>query len=556
MMSNYGLLVSLAIQMVVLTGVLGVLSFFQRYANSFFSQKVAYDVRNDVFKALQRQSFAFYDKTQTGQIMSRTTTDVERIQGFLGWQIMELIGSLFLLVGVIISMVLIDLELSLLSFSIIPFVLLGFRYFGKRIRSVIHAAREHFGSLTSTLWENLVGTRVVRSFAREEFEKKKFHEPNKNYYDTMLESVKLRSLFMPFASFLIGLIMIAVYVYGGLDVINNRLTIDELYVFSIYLNMLMRPAFMLGMLWTGYQTMVAAGERVFEIIDAVPEVKDKPNAITLPPINGHVVLEDVSFGYDKDRLILKKINLDVKPGETVALLGPTGSGKSTIIQLIPRFYDSTSGRILIDGYDVRDVKIESLRRQIGIVSQAIFLFNRTIKDNIAFGRPDATMDEIIHAAEIAKAHSFIMNLPKGYDTVLGERGINLSGGQRQRIAIARALLMNPRILILDDSTSSVDVDTEYEIQQALSALLKERTAFIITQRVSTIRNADRIIVLEDGRIVEEGNHDELMRNKGAYYRIYQTLYKAQKEILTSETSSPQIPAEDETSNKDSEGRKS
>ena len=270
------------------------------------------------------------------------------------------------------------------------------------------------------------------------------------------------------------------------------------------------------------------------IRDRSQRLKINPNAIRLPSIKGHVVFENVTFGYNKEKPVLKNISFEAKPGETVALLGPAGSGKSTIIRLISRFYDVTSGRILIDGYDIRDVKMKDLRKHIGIVSQETFLFNMTVKENIAFGKPNASMDDMIRVAKIAKAHDFIMKLPNGYDTIVGERGVTLSGGQQQRIAIARALLMDPKILIMDESPSSIDVDTEYEIQQALNALLKNRTAFIVTQRISTIRNADKIIVIEDGRIVEEGNHETLMAKKGLYYKLYQTLYEAQKEVLQPE----------------------
>jgi len=528
---DFRALLYLVMQSIALTCLLGVFSFLQRYANSYFSQKVVYDIRNDLYKAVQRQSFAFFDRTETGQIMSRATTDIDRIRGFLGFHITSLIGSIFLLIGIMLSMLSISLVLTLFCLSITPLLTVVFMFFGKRIRDVVHKAREQYGTLTSVLWENVSGVRTIRSLATEDYERQKFHNLNKAYYQSMLQAVRLRSAFMPISTLLSGSITAFIYWYGGLQVIGNQLTIDQLFVFSTYAAMLTQPISRIGDVWSSYQRMAAAGERIFEIIDAMPDIKDKPGAIEMPPIKGHVIFENVSFGYDNNHLILKNVSFEVKPGETVALLGPTGSGKSTIIRLIPRFYDPTHGRILIDGYDIRDVKVESLRRQIGIVSQEIFLFNATIKENIAFGKPNATMDEIINAAKIAKAYDFIMELPQGFNTIVGEGGITLSGGQKQRIAIARALLMNPRILILDDSTSSVDVNTEYEIQQALSTLLKDRTTFIITQRISSIRNADKIIVLNNGEIVEEGTHEELIRKRGLYYKIYQSLFEAQKEVL-------------------------
>ena len=528
---DFEMLKGLVIQILVLTGGLCLFSLIRSSAYGFFTQKVVFDVRNDVFKSIQRQSFGFFDKMKTGQLMSRATTDVERIRGFVGFQLRMLTDSIFLLGAVIASMVIINLDLSLLAFSTVPVLFFVNIWFGKKIRPVMHTAREHFGALTSVLWENITGIRVVRSFAREDYEEQKFRKPNTDYYSMMLKSVKLQAFFQPFQGLFFGLVTVAIFWLGGIQIIGNRFTIDQLFVFSIYISMLIRPIGMLGMIISSYQTMAAAAERVFEIIDAVPEVRDKPDATTLPAIKGQVVFEDVSFGYDKDKPILKNIVIEAKPGETIALLGPTGSGKSTIIRLLPRFYDVTSGRILVDGFDVRDVKAESLRKQMGIVSQETFLFNMTVKQNIAYGMPNATMEDIEGVAKIAKAHEFITQLPNGYDTIIGERGVTLSGGQQQRVAIARALLMDPRILILDDSTSSVDVDTEYEIQQALSALLKNRTTFVVTQRLSTIRNADKIVVLDDGQVVEEGDHESLMAKKGAYYRIYETLYEAQKEAL-------------------------
>ena len=528
---DFNALMWLVIQIIGFTGILGVVSFISRYVNGYFSQKIVYEIRNDAFRSIQRQSLGFFDRINTGQLMSRATTDTERIGRFLGFQFRMLVQTLLLLIGVVTSMIMIDWELTVISFLIVSLILVNFSIFGKKIRPVISKSREYFANITSTLWENISGIRVVRAFAMEDYERRKFQKPNNAYYEMMIKATSLRAIFLPLTGLIGGFVMVIVYWLGGMRVIEGRIGIDTLYVFSSYVSMLMRPMGMMGMIWTGYQRMAAAGERVFQIIETEPEVKDKPNAIELKNIKGHIKFENVYFGYERDKPILKNVNLEIKPGETVALLGPTGSGKSTLIRLLMRFYDVTSGRILVDGHDIRDVKLKSLRRHIGIVSQEIFLFNRTVKENISFGKPDASMDDVIRAAKIAQAHEFITNFPNGYETIIGERGLNLSGGQRQRIAIARALLLDPKILILDDSTSSVDVDTEYEIQKALNALLKNRTTLVITQRISTIRNADKIIVMDNGEIIEEGDHETLMAKKGAYYRLYQTLYEAQKEIL-------------------------
>jgi ATP-binding cassette subfamily B multidrug efflux pump len=537
---DYETLKFLTLQVLVFTAVLGVIGFVRRYANTYFSQRVINDIRNDVFASLQKQSFAFYDKTQTGQLVSRTTTDVRRIQGFVAWQIPMIVGSMLTLVGALMVMFSMDLELTLLILMLTPPTFLSIYQYGKKTRPIWSQARKHYGVLTTVLDENLAGMRVVRAFAREKFEEEKFETPNTAFFDTNLAAIRIRALWRPLTGLFMGLGVVIIFWYGGMQVMRGRLLIGDLTVFGVYLFMLMMPMWGIAMMWGGYQRMAAAAERVFEIIDAVPEVKDKPDAIELPPIKGHVRFHGVSFGYDKDRLILKDVELEAEPGQTIALLGPTGSGKSTIIRLLSRFYDVTSGQITVDGNDIRDVRIKSLRSQIGIVSQETFLFATTLRDNIAYGKPDATMEEIIESAEIARIHEFIASLPKGYDTFVGERGVTLSGGQQQRAAIARALLMDPKILILDDSTSSVDVDTEYEIQQALAALFRDRTTFVITQRLSTIRNADKIVVLENGRVAEEGSHELLMKKKGAYYRIYETLYEAQQPVIMPEASKEAI----------------
>jgi ABC-type multidrug transport system fused ATPase/permease subunit len=528
-------LLVLSVEIVGITIIVGILVFVQRYVNTYFSQKVVYDIRNDVFAALQNQSFAFYDKIHTGQLLAKVTTDIDRIRGFLGWQLTFLINSMFLLAATLSSMFAMDLGLTMLLLLLMPPLFLAFYFFGKKIRPLFQQMREQYGNLTSVLHENITGIRVVRAFAREDFEIRRFRSETDRYLETTLVSVRVRAFFIPLIALLIGLGTIVIFWYGGSEAISGTLTIGALVAFNAYLAMLVMPMRFLGLFVSGYQLSMAAGDRVFGIMDAEQEIKEKPNAIMLPKLQGDVRFENVSFSYEKDQQILRNINLEAKPGETVALLGATGSGKSTIIRLIPRFYDVTSGKITVDSYDVRDVKLRSLREQIGIVSQETFLFTLSIKENIAYGKPKAKMDEIIEAATTARAHEFISAFPDGYDTRVGERGITLSGGQQQRIAIARALLSDPKILILDDSTSSVDVETEYEIQRALQALLKNRTTFVITQRVSTIRNANKIVVLEKGEVTEEGTHETLIAKRGAYYRIYQTLYEAQKPVIDAQT---------------------
>ena len=521
----------LMLEIIGLTVVVGLFSFVRRYANAYFSQKVVYDIRNDVFASLQNQSFAFYDKTHTGQLLSKVTTDMDRIRRFLGFQLTFLMMSVILLAVTLYTMFSINNMLTIFLLPIMPCIFAAFYSFGKKIRPLFIQMREQYGSLTSVLHEAIAGIRVVRAFAQEDFERNKFTSKNNMYFQTVLASAKIRAFYIPLIGFLIGLGVIIIFWRGGFEVIMGTLTIGALVAFNAYLAMLVMPMRFFGMFISGYHLTMAAGDRVFKVVDAEMEIKEKPDALTLPELKGHVRFDNVSFSYEKGRPILENITFEAKPGETVALLGATGSGKSTIIRLIPRFYDVSSGKITIDRYHVRDVKLKSLRKQIGIVAQETFLFSMTIRENIAYGKPEAKMDEIVAAAKAARAHEFISTLVHGYDSRVGERGVTLSGGQRQRIAIARALLTNPRILILDDSTSSVDVETEYEIQQALQALLKNRTAFVITQRVSTIRNADKIIVLEKGKIVEEGAHEALMARKGVYYQIYQTLYETQKPIV-------------------------
>lgn len=527
----YDQLAWLSLSIIVIAALRSVFSFTQRFTQQYIGQKVVFDLRNNLFKSLEEKSFSFYDQAQTGQLMSRVTSDVEQVRALLAWWLETLVSSVLTVGSVVLVISTIDPRLMLFYLATIPLVLVAAYNFSKRIRPRFALTREIFGDMTSVIQQTIVGTRVVRAFAQEEHEKKKFSVPHSRYLKTNLEIWRYRSMFMPFMAFTVSLGTALVYWYGGGEVIRGNMTIGSLVASAAYLAMLVMPVRFIGFLMTFYQQAITGAERIFEIMDAKPEVEDKPDAIELPPIQRGIVFKDVFFEYALGARVLDRINLAVKMGETIALLGATGSGKSSLIQLIPRFYDVTEGSITIDGYDLRDVTLRSLRQQIGIVLQETFLFSASIRENIAYGRPDATMGDIEKVAKIAGAHDFIMSFPDKYDTKVGERGVTLSGGQRQRIAIARALLLNPRILIFDDSTSSVDVETEHEIQQALQILLKNRTTFIITQRVSTIKNATRIVVFENGAIVEEGSHEELLAKDGIYAKIYRTQFKEQEDIL-------------------------
>jgi ATP-binding cassette subfamily B protein len=480
---------------------------------------------------LEEKSFSFYDQAQTGQLMSRVTSDVEQVRALLAWWLETLVASILMVGSVILVISTIDIRLALLYLATVPLILFAAYNFSKRIRPRFALTREFFGDMTSVIQQTIVGTRVVRAFAQEEQEESKFEVPHGRYLKTNLEIWRYRSMFMPFMAFTISLGTALVYWYGGGVVVQGNMTVGSLVASATYLAMLVMPVRFIGFLITFYQQAITGAERIFEIMDTRSEVEERPNAAELPPMQKQIMFKNVSFEYAPGKKVLDKINLTVNAGETIALLGATGSGKSSLIQLIPRFYDVTEGSITIDGRDIRDVMLRSLRQQIGIVLQETFLFSASIRENISYGRPNSTMEEVVQVAKIAGAHDFIMSFPDKYETKVGERGTTLSGGQRQRIAIARALLLNPRILIFDDSTSSVDVETEHEIQKALQILLKNRTTFIITQRVSTIKNATRIIVFENGCIAEEGTHEELLAKNGIYARIYRTQFKEQEEFL-------------------------
>ena len=510
------------------------LEYVRRYAIQYIGQKAVFNLRNDLYKSLQEKSFSFYDEAQTGQLMSRVTHDVRSMQRVMSMWFASFANisiSYILVLGLLLS---INYRLTLLSLIPAPFVLfVSYRY--NRVARPLHRERRRkLGDIESFLQQNITGIRVVRTFTQEGRETEKYSEKNQEYMGLNLKTIRYRALYPNLNDVFYSLATVALYWYGGSFLMGNTISLGDLLLFTRMMMRLMQPLRFISMLTSMYTSAMAGAERVFGMMDQEPDVKDRPDAIQLPPLKGEVRFENVSFEYIKDKLVLENINLTVQPGETIAILGATGSGKSTMIYLLPRFYDVTSGRVLIDGYDVREVALKSLRKQIGISLQEVFLFSTTIKENIAYGRPDTALSEIIKVAKAAQAHEFIMSFPDGYDTFVGERGATLSGGQKQRIAIARALLMDPKILIMDASTSFVDTETESKIQKALEALFKNRTTLVITQRLSTIKTANRIIILKDGKIGEAGTHEELLAKNGIYTRIYKTQF-AEEELGVPET---------------------
>lgn len=524
------LLAILALSIVGVTILTALFQFVQEYILQYASQKAIYDIRNTMYDHLQRLPFSFYDKSQTGQLIARATGDIDTLRRFYSFGMINFVSSIIMFIAVLVICLLKNSTLAILSLSTMPILAYTGIRFGGKIGPRFWEIRQRTAELTTVIQENVTGMRVVKTFVREDYEISKFSAYARNLLQKNLEITKLWSFFFPLMDFIAGLGSIAVLWYGGWQIMKGNLTLGEFIAFNMYLMQLMWPIRMLGFIINVSKEAMASGQRIFEILDTKSEVEESPDAKPLPQIDGYVRFENVSFKYEtSDELVLKNFSLDVEPGETVAILGATGSGKSTLINLIPRFYDPTSGVITIDNIDIKTITLESLRSQIGIVLQDTFLFAMSLKDNIAYGRNNATMEEIINAAKAANIHDFIDSLPKGYDSEVGERGVTLSGGEKQRVAIARALLMNPKILILDDSTSSVDTETEHLIQNAIATLVIGRTTFVIAQRLSTIKRANKIVVLENGEIVEQGTHDELMEKGGIYTEIYNMQFKQQEE---------------------------
>jgi ABC-type multidrug transport system fused ATPase/permease subunit len=512
----------LAMAVVVAGALRGLSAFGNSYLTEVVSQKTAYDIRNALYNKLQRLSFAFHDQAQTGELMSRGTADVEAIRMFFGRGLLGLLQIIILFVAISFLLVRLNPFLALVTMGFLAAV--GWRavVVARLLRPIWLRIQQLFAHLGTILEENLTGVRTVRSFAREHEESRKFSAQAELLYEQHMMATRKRAFNISLMVFLVTIPVALILWYGGRQVIAGNLTLGGLTQFVFYLTMMAMPVRRLGFITNIFTRTISAGQRILEILDTESAVKEKPNAIELDGVKAGAAFENVSFRYDSAAPVLNNVSFSVQPGELVALVGSLGSGKSTIAHLIPRFYDVTDGRITIDGIDIRDVTLDSLRRNVGIVQQDTFLFSATIRDNIAYGAVNASMDQIVSAAKAAQLHDFIVSLPDGYETWVGERGVTLSGGQKQRLSIARTLLINPRILIMDDSTSSVDAGTEHLIRLALNELIKGRTTFIITHRLPIIRNADLILVLEDGQVVERGKHDQLMARDGLYRHIYES----------------------------------
>jgi ATP-binding cassette subfamily B protein len=525
---NLGLLAASVPGLLGLTLAKGVLNFVQGRRTEISSQGVAYDLRKEIHGKLAALSFSYHDRAQTGQLLSRAVQDVERIRFLTGRATLRLVEGATLALGTAVLLTWMNPRLTLLAMGTTPLLVLVAYQFGRRYRPLGLEIQQQLAVLTTRLEQNLRGSRIVKALAQETAEIRRFDRENDRWFDLSARAVRLDSLNGPLIDLIASLGSVFIIWYGGSLVIRGRLTLGELVAFSTYLGQLVQPVRRMGNIIPAIAMAASAGERIFQILDARSEVQEAPGAVPLPPLRGHVRFENVSFSYFGRHTVLRNLTFEALPGQVIALLGATGSGKSTVINLIPRFYDPTGGRITVDGIDLRGVTLSSLRDQIGIVLQETTLFAATIRENIAFGCPGAGDEEIVAAAQAAQAHEFIVETAKGYYSEVGERGVTLSGGQKQRIAIARALLRDPRILILDDATSSVDTETERLIQVALERLMRGRTSFVIAQRLSTVRLAGLILVLDKGRIAAHGAHDELLRTSGLYAEIYQRQFRPQE----------------------------
>ncbi len=534
-----------ALAIIVLAAFQAVFTFARSYGTNRLAEHVANDLRNELYDKFQELPWRFYDQAQSGQLMARATDDINNIRGMMMFSLRAIVQALGMLIIISVIVLRTNWILGLISLSTAPFLVWWSIRFSVTIRPLFLKVQQQFGAMTSTLQENVAGGRVVRAFAQERAESTRFQSELDELFKRNMRTARRWSFSFPMTIALNGLSVAGVIWVGGWMVLTGRISVGTLVVFERYTTMLQEPIRWLGFVVNRVARAIASGERIFEILDTKVSIRDNPGATPLENMRGVVEFHDVTFGYQKGGApAIHNVTFEAHPGQITALVGPTGGGKSSVVSLIPRFYDPASGTVTIDGRDVREITLRSLRSQIGFVMQESFLFSMTVRENIAYGKPDASMEDIVAAAKAARAHDFIMRMEEGYNSVIGERGVSLSGGQKQRLAIARALLIDPRILILDDATASVDAETEHEIQEALRTLMHGRTSFVIAQRLTTVRDADQILVFEEGRITQRGTHEELLKEESGFYHELYRLQMQDQEVASQAIAEANVDMED------------